>query len=138
MIPATLQDVAGGRIQLAVSARRSFSHPETFRRVGLWLLRNLRLTGPSKSAAALILSAVRLLVYRTARGSERVKDSTGAGNHTTLVSASTGNHGQSIAYAGRRFNIPVIIFCRGGENNRRSPIVNSTDEATESGLVLNV
>jgi threonine dehydratase len=27
-----------------------------------------------------------------------------------LVSASTGNHGQSIAYAGRLFNVPVIIY----------------------------
>jgi threonine dehydratase len=29
---------------------------------------------------------------------------------TTLISASTGNHGQSIAYAGRLFNAPVIIY----------------------------
>jgi threonine dehydratase len=31
-------------------------------------------------------------------------------SRTTLVSASTGNHGQSIAYAGRLFGTPVIIY----------------------------
>jgi threonine dehydratase len=29
---------------------------------------------------------------------------------TTLITASTGNHGQSIAYAGRLFGLPVIIY----------------------------
>ena len=32
------------------------------------------------------------------------------GRHETLVTASTGNHGQSIAYAGRLFNTRVIIY----------------------------
>lgn len=32
------------------------------------------------------------------------------GRHETLVTASTGNHGQSIAYAGRLFNTQVIIY----------------------------
>jgi threonine dehydratase len=31
-------------------------------------------------------------------------------SQTTLISASTGNHGQSIAYGGRLFNAPVIIY----------------------------
>jgi len=33
-----------------------------------------------------------------------------------LVAASTGNHGQSVAYAGRVFNIPVTIFSPKGAN----------------------
>lgn len=40
------------------------------------------------------------LVGRTASG----------GRNETLVTASTGNHGQSIAYAGRLFNTRVIIY----------------------------
>ena len=32
------------------------------------------------------------------------------GQRQTIVSASTGNHGQSIAYAGRLFDTPVIIY----------------------------
>ena len=32
------------------------------------------------------------------------------GRNETLVTASTGNHGQSIAYAGRLFNIRVIVY----------------------------
>ena len=36
----------------------------------------------------------------------RLGDEAGAG----IVSASTGNHGQSLAYAGRLFNVPVVIF----------------------------
>src|SRR6266705_1213973 len=39
-----------------------------------------------------------------------VKDSTHSGNQTTLITASTGNHGQSIAYAGRLFGARVIIY----------------------------
>lgn len=34
----------------------------------------------------------------------------GEGRNDTLVTASTGNHGQSIAYAGRLFNTRVIIY----------------------------
>ena len=41
----------------------------------------------------------------TARGSELVNS-----NQTTLITASTGNHGQSIAYAGRLFDRRVIIY----------------------------
>lgn len=33
-----------------------------------------------------------------------------------LLAGSTGNHGQSIAYAGKLFNIPVIIVCPEGSN----------------------
>lgn len=49
----------------------------------------------------------------TTRGSESVDDANSAsprGNHTTLITASTGNHGQSIAYAGRLFGNRVIIY----------------------------
>jgi threonine dehydratase len=36
--------------------------------------------------------------------------STEDGQRTTIITASTGNHGQSIAYGGRLFNTPVIIY----------------------------
>src|SRR5438094_2580820 len=39
--------------------------------------------------------------------SGRVQNSSG---RTTLITASTGNHGQSIAYAGRLFGARVIIY----------------------------
>src|SRR5687767_15643512 len=35
---------------------------------------------------------------------------TKADEQTTLITASTGNHGQSIAYAGRLFGMRVIIY----------------------------
>ncbi len=44
------------------------------------------------------------------RGSGWVDQSTDARERTTLVTASTGNHGQSIAYAGRLFGMRVIIY----------------------------
>src|SRR5712692_10586556 len=43
----------------------------------------------------------------TTRVSGWVKGSTHVGNQTTLITASTGNHGQSIAYAGRLFDTRV-------------------------------
>src|ERR1700704_2197999 len=33
-----------------------------------------------------------------------------ASDQTTLITASTGNHGQSIAYAGRLFDTRVVIY----------------------------
>ena len=35
---------------------------------------------------------------------------------TSLLAGSTGNHGQSIAYGGKLFNIPVVIVCPVGSN----------------------
>jgi threonine dehydratase len=43
----------------------------------------------------------------------RLGDEAGAG----IVSASTGNHGQSLAYAGRLFNVPVVIFAPAENTN---------------------
>lgn len=43
-------------------------------------------------------------------GSELVEQGTSDGGKTTLITASTGNHGQSIAYAGRLFGTRVIIY----------------------------
>jgi threonine dehydratase len=39
-----------------------------------------------------------------------VRTSGGSGRAPTIVTASTGNHGQSIAYAGRLFGVRVIIY----------------------------
>ncbi len=39
-----------------------------------------------------------------------VRTACGSGRAPTVVTASTGNHGQSIAYAGRLFGVPVIIY----------------------------
>ena len=46
----------------------------------------------------------------TACGSGRADHAQDAGNQTTLITASTGNHGQSIAYGGRLFGAHVIIY----------------------------
>ena len=46
----------------------------------------------------------------TARVSGSYKDAARANDPTTLITASTGNHGQSIAYAGRLFGAKVIIY----------------------------
>ena len=46
--------------------------------------------------------------------SKRIKSSTLKGK--TLLAGSTGNHGQSVAYAGKLFNIPVIIVCPENSN----------------------
>jgi len=43
----------------------------------------------------------------------RLGDEAGAG----VVSASTGNHGQSLAYAGRLFSVPVVIFAPAENTN---------------------
>jgi threonine dehydratase len=58
-------------------------------------LENLLPTGAFK-----VRGGVNLVGNEFSTGSDRV----------TLVSASTGNHGQSIAYAGRLFGAPVIIY----------------------------
>ena len=69
-------------------------------------LENLQPTGAFK-----VRGGVNLVgSYRTARGSERVKDATSANNQAALITASTGNHGQSIAFAGRLFGARVIIY----------------------------
>src|SRR5713226_2581910 len=47
---------------------------------------------------------------RTESGSDRINHATNAHDRPTLVSASTGNHGQSIAYGGRLFGARVIIY----------------------------
>jgi len=59
-------------------------------------LENLQPTGAFK-----VRGGVNLV--GTAGGSGRT-------NRNTLITASTGNHGQSIAYAGRLFGVPVIIY----------------------------
>src|SRR5437667_7722721 len=62
-------------------------------------LENLQPTGAFK-----VRGGVNLVgSYRTARGSERAE-------RVTLITASTGNHGQSIAHAGRLFGARVIIY----------------------------
>lgn len=45
-----------------------------------------------------------------------VGSNVGACHGKPLLAGSTGNHGQSIAYAGKLFNIPVIIACPEGSN----------------------
>jgi threonine dehydratase len=81
-------------------------------------LENLQPTGAFK-----VRGGVNLVGrYRAARGSERARVRTESGsdridhsiddatNQPTLITASTGNHGQSIAYAGRLFHTRVIIY----------------------------
>jgi len=77
-------------------------------------LENLQPTGAFK-----VRGGVNLVgSYRTARGSDisttRVSrwdnHATRVNDQTTLITASTGNHGQSIAFAGRLFGARVIIY----------------------------
>ena len=44
------------------------------------------------------------------------RNDVGSGRDQTLLAGSTGNHGQSIAYAGKLFNIPVTIIVPEGAN----------------------
>jgi threonine dehydratase len=67
-------------------------------------LENLQPTGAFKVRGGVNLVGQQV---STGSGSERVND---VGAHTTLITASTGNHGQSIAYAGRLFGVRVIIY----------------------------
>jgi threonine dehydratase len=67
-------------------------------------LENLQPTGAFKVRGGVNLVGNEV---RTACGSGRASDSAA---QTTLITASTGNHGQSIAYAGRLFNMRVIIY----------------------------
>src|SRR5215211_6905451 len=48
--------------------------------------------------------------FKVRGGVNLVGHVTREGRNQTLVTASTGNHGQSIAYAGRLFNTPVIVY----------------------------
>ena len=48
--------------------------------------------------------------FQSARRRESRGPRASRGRNETLVTASTGNHGQSIAYAGRLFNRRVIIY----------------------------
>jgi threonine dehydratase len=66
-------------------------------------LENLQPTGAFK-----VRGGVNLVGnVKSDRRTDGVNDVTG---QTTLITASTGNHGQSIAYAGRLFDTPVIIY----------------------------
>jgi threonine dehydratase len=64
------------------------------------------------------------------RGTNGVNDGTG---QTTLITASTGNHGQSIAYAGRLFDMRVIIYAP-TENVNESKIQAMRDLGAEVRL----
>ena len=48
--------------------------------------------------------------FKVRGGVNLVGRTAGEGRNETLVTASTGNHGQSIAYAGRLFNTRVIVY----------------------------
>jgi threonine dehydratase len=78
-------------------------------------LENLLPTGAFKVRGGVNLvgnevSGARRNEGRTTRVSGWINEATNAGERLTLVSASTGNHGQSIAYGGRLFGARVIIY----------------------------
>jgi threonine dehydratase len=56
------------------------------------------------------VSTIRINEVSTTRVSGWVNDTPPANRELTFVSASTGNHGQSIAYGGRLFGARVIIY----------------------------
>src|SRR5216117_1977595 len=66
-------------------------------------LENLQPVGAFK-----VRGGINLVGNVSSASSERVNDDTS--HRTTLITASTGNHGQSIAYAGRLFDTRVIIY----------------------------
>jgi threonine dehydratase len=69
-------------------------------------LENLQPTGAFKVRGGVNLVGNEVGGYRTALGGRANQ----AAEQTTLITASTGNHGQSIAYAGRLFGTRVIIY----------------------------
>lgn len=99
MLPATFKDILAAREFIAQYLPKTpLVHSEKLsEKLGCdyyLKLENLQPTGAFK-----VRGGVNLV--GTASGQER---------STGLVSASTGNHGQSIAYAGRLFGAPVIIY----------------------------
>jgi len=102
MVPPTFQDIV---------AAREFISPYLPKTPLVWIptlseelgcdyyakLENLQPTGAFK-----VRGGVNLVGCEVRAGS--------GSNRATLVSASTGNHGQSIAYAGRLFGARVIIY----------------------------
>ena len=74
-------------------------------------LENLQPTGAFKVRGGVNLVGHEVSGYRTESGSDRIDHSIDdATNQPTLITASTGNHGQSIAYGGRLFDMRVIIY----------------------------
>jgi threonine dehydratase len=71
-------------------------------------LENLQPIGAFKVRGGVNLVGTATDLVSTTRGSGWVNS--GEGKHAGIVSASTGNHGQSIAYAGRLFGVRVIIY----------------------------
>jgi threonine dehydratase len=72
-------------------------------------LENLQPTGAFKVRGGVNLVGNEVRVS-TARVSGLDHQPTSSRDRTTLITASTGNHGQSIAYAGRLFGARVIIY----------------------------
>lgn len=66
-------------------------------------------------------------------GSDRIHHATDTSRQTTLITASTGNHGQSIAYAGRLFDTRVIIYAP-AENVNESKVQAMRDLGAEVRL----
>ncbi|MFZ0218176.1 MAG: threonine/serine dehydratase [Candidatus Dormiibacterota bacterium] len=103
--PPTLRDVLDARRQLGSSlARTPFRHyPGLSRLVGaeIWVKHeNVNPTGAFKVRGGLNLVS-RLTEAERAAG---------------VIAASTGNHGQSIAYAARRFEVPAVICAPAAAN----------------------
>lgn len=84
-------------------------------------LENLQPTGAFK-----VRGGVNLVGTSTSRGS-------GQAHQPSLITASTGNHGQSIAYAGRLFDTRVIIYAP-AENVNESKIQAMRDLGAEVRL----
>ena len=102
MPPPTFEDIVAARAFIAPYLRKTplVRVPKISDELGCDYyakLENLNPTGAFK-----VRGGINLVGHEvsTESGSDRV----------TLVTASTGNHGQSIAYAGRLFGSPVIIY----------------------------
>ena len=115
MIPPTFEDIVAARAFIAPYLPRTplVRVDKLSEELGCDYyvkLENLQPTGAFKVRGGVNLVGNEVGGYRTVGGIDRVTDAFSASERPTLITASTGNHGQSIAYGGRLFGARVIIY----------------------------
>ena len=112
MLPPTFEDIVAAREFISAHLPKTplVRVPKLSEELGCDYyakLENLQPTGAFKVRGGVNLVGNEV---STASGSRWDKDAARANDPTTLITASTGNHGQSIAYAGMLFGTRVIIY----------------------------
>src|SRR5947209_10654347 len=112
MLPPTFEDIVAAREFISAHLPKTplVRVPKLSEELGCDYyakLENLQPTGAFKVRGGVNLVGNEV---STARVSGWDKDAARANDPTTLITASTGNHGQSIAYAGMLFGTRVIIY----------------------------